>query len=138
SAYAYVTVPEGATIFARGSILGDDGGGYITKMGAGTLELSGINTFGQGFSLYEGTLRLGASSNYIDYEVVNGPVGTGTLKLYNDTTLTVTSGGNFTLHNTIDLEFDSEPGLTIVDVAADDRLHFAGDIFGEGGIRKTG
>lgn len=131
-----VTLASGATISVQGQIYGYEGGGYITQYGAGTLELSGQNTFGSGFSLREGTLRLGGSSLSEDHEILSGPTGTGTLKLYNHSTLTITSGGNFTLHNTVDLECNY--GLVTVNVPDSSRLHLAGEIAGESTLQKTG
>ena len=50
----------------------------LTKIGSGTITLSGANTYSGGTTLSAGTLQLGSSSTG---SITNGPVGTGTLTL---------------------------------------------------------
>src|SRR5207244_3551301 len=78
----------------------------ISKMGAGSLNLSGANTFTQGFNLNQGSLIFGVSTVGTAPSVTSGPVGTGTLTIGDGTTIladalrtignAVTVSGNFT------------------------------------------
>jgi len=53
----------------------------LVKSGAGTLTLSGANTFNGGATLNAGQITLGASSTGAGNSVTGGPVGTGALTL---------------------------------------------------------
>ncbi len=78
-----------ASTLSEGGIIGDGGNAYsLTKAGAGTLLLSGANTFSGGLTLSAGTLDINNAA----------AVGTGTLTL-NGGTIDNTSGSAITLSN---------------------------------------
>jgi fibronectin-binding autotransporter adhesin len=121
------------------------GTGSLNKEGEGTLILSGASNFSGGFNIYEGSLLLGASStqtSYYDsefqktfYSVTSGPVGTGTLSLYADTTLGVAVGaGPITLHNDVEFTDNYDP---IIDTT-NGNITLLGTISGEGSLTKIG
>ncbi len=125
-----------------GMISGTGGLDWCTE---GTLTLTnGGNTFtGNGdvsVDLRAGTLLIGASSTaHNDVElgrvIDHGPVGRGTLALYDDTTLgVVSSSGPQKLHNPIYLASD---GTVTFDTSGGD-LTLLGDITGDSEINKTG
>ncbi|HWA10366.1 MAG TPA: autotransporter-associated beta strand repeat-containing protein [Opitutaceae bacterium] len=131
-----------------GIISGDAGLDWCTL---GTLTLSnGNSTFGGGLSgensgisvdMRSGTLLIGASSiAHYDVEFGNvidsGPVGTGTLALYDGTKIGVApDSGSQTLHNLI--YFASDGGTVTVDTSNGD-LKLLGDIIGDSELKKTG
>ncbi len=124
-----------------GMISGTGGLDWCTE---GTLTLTNAgNTFSGGdggvsVDLRAGKLLIGASSTATwdgSYTVTSGPVGTGTLALYDDTTLGVVPlSGAQTLHNTIYLASD---GTVTFDTSGGD-LTLLGDIIGESEVVKTG
>jgi autotransporter-associated beta strand protein len=125
-----------------GMISGTGGLDWCTD---GTLTLTNAgNTFTGGFlggtsvDLRAGTLLIGASSTAIHdggYTVTSGPVGKGTLALYDGTTLGVqASTGAQTLHNAIEL---ADGGTVTVDTSTGD-LTLLGDITGSAELKKTG
>lgn len=97
--------PDQATLNLASVITGSNG---IVKTGAGLLQLSGANTFTGGVNLQEGGLVISLASTPTTGTVTSGPLGTGTLTIGNNTTLTadgtartianaVTVNGDFTL-----------------------------------------
>lgn len=83
------TVNSGAALTVSG-VVSDFGGGYsLTKTDAGTLTLSGANTFGGGVTLSGGKLVLGN----------NEALGLGALTIGNGTTLDVSSALTATNNN---------------------------------------
>jgi autotransporter-associated beta strand protein len=71
-----------------GGAIGDGGNGYkLTKIGTGTLILSGANTFSGGVTLSAGTLGIGNAA----------ALGTGPVTVSAAATISNTSGGSLTL-----------------------------------------
>ena len=75
---------------------GGSGSWGVSVNGAGTLVLSGANTYSGGTTLTSGTLAVGD----------NSALGTGALSMAAGTTLSFASGGNFTLANNIAISGD--------------------------------
>ena len=81
-----LTVTNTANTLTVGGVIGDGGSGYsLTKAGAGTMVLSGANTYSGGTVINAGTLALSGS----------GSVGTGNIGIHSGGTfdLTDVSGG---------------------------------------------
>ena len=144
-----ITLANAISLTGGGSGLvqnNDDGGGNLTLTGvisgfggfdwcsAGTLTLTNAsNDFGGGVLLREGALLLGASSTGGPGAVTSGPIGTGLLTLYFDTTLGVApSAGALTLDNDINLNGDAA-----IDTASGN-LTLTGNITGGAGLTLTG
>src|SRR5690606_22423831 len=81
-------------------------GGSLVKVGAGTLALSGANTYTGGTALRQGRLNLGHSQ----------ALGTGTLSMDDDTTLGFSADG-LTIANAIQLTGSTDP---VIDTGAFD------------------
>ena len=80
---------DAASTINANAVISDGGNNFsITKTGAGTLMLSGANTYGGGLTLSTGTLQLNSA----------GAPGTGTFTI-NGGTITNTSGADITLSN---------------------------------------
>jgi outer membrane autotransporter protein len=77
-------IANAANTFTVNQVLG--GPGSLTKLGPGTLVLSGANGYGGGTTVAGGTLSISANNN----------IGTGPLSLLNGTTLQLTGSFNFT------------------------------------------
>jgi autotransporter-associated beta strand protein len=88
------------TLTLSGSISGS--GKSITKNGAGTLIISGANTYSGGTNLNVGTLVAGNSTVVSAGAIQSGPFGTGLLTLGNNTTLD-DNGSAITLANAVSL-----------------------------------
>ncbi len=76
------------------------------KTAAGTVTLSGANTFSGGLNLSAGLLALGTNSTVSGGVVTSGPVGTGLLTISTGATLrssAATTGGDRTLNNNLSL-----------------------------------
>ncbi|MGG4776011.1 autotransporter domain-containing protein [Paenalcaligenes sp. Me52] len=95
------------------------GSSSVEKLEAGTLILSGNNSYSGGTALRGGSLLVGHSN----------ALGQGTLTTYNGTTLGAT--GNQTVHNQVDLN----GALTIT---GNDSLTLGGRIAGTGSLVKQG
>src|SRR5262249_45622045 len=95
--------------------------GGLTKIGAGTLTLSGSNLYGGGTALNAGTLAVGS----------NSALGTGDLTFANGTTLQAAANG-LSLANAMTLN-----GTSTVDTQAN-ALTLSGNIGGAGGLTKIG
>jgi len=98
-------------------------GGSLVKVGAGTLTLSGANTYTGGTALRQGRLNLGHSQ----------ALGTGTLSMDDDTTLGFSVDG-LTIANAIQLTGSTDP---VIDTGAFDAT-LSGAISGGGFITKEG
>ena len=88
------TLKQSMTLTTPGSGVtlsgGIGGSGYgITKSGAGTLTLSGANTYSGGTTLSQGTLNINNAT----------ALGTGMFTIAGSTTINNTSGGSITLSN---------------------------------------
>lgn len=142
-----VTIGEDSTLSIAAPIFEYDeneGAASIDKWGAGTLVLnSSYSDFIGGVTVHEGALAIGASSSIEYYEgdaynIVSGPLGTGTVKFEtNGTTpgLALADSGSYTLHNHFDL--GCFEGTVKIDTGCGD-LTLAGYIDGTAGITKVG
>jgi fibronectin-binding autotransporter adhesin len=97
------------------------GTGGLTKIGNGTLTLSGNNLYSGGTALNAGTLAVGSSTG----------LGTGDLTFANGTTLQAAANG-LSLANAMTLN-----GTSTVDTQAN-ALTLSGNIVGTGGLSKIG
>lgn len=117
-----------ATTLTYGGIIAD--GGALTKTGAGTLVLSGLNTYSGGTVINAGTLSIAADSAL---GAVPGAATPGNLTL---------NGG--ALATTVDLTLNANRGVALgasgggFDVAAATTLGYSGNIAGAGGLTKSG
>jgi autotransporter-associated beta strand protein len=106
-----LTAGAGSTINHSGTIYNSTGNGSILMNGAGTLQLSGANTFSGGATLQQGTLVLGVAT-VSGTTITSSPVGTGTFHIgsgTNSATLeaSTASGTARVLNNNISLEGDT-------------------------------
>ena len=79
-------------------------GGTLTKLGSGTLTLTGANTYSGGTAVSAGTLQVGDG----------GSLGSGDVSLSNDTTLVFNHSDDLTVTNSITANLGD--GLTLVPV----------------------
>jgi autotransporter-associated beta strand protein len=87
------TVTVNASTLTVGGVIGDGGNAYsLTKAGAGTLVLTGANTYSGGTTLSSGTLDISEAINAL---------GSGTLTLGNGTTLRASNGTVLTYANSM-------------------------------------
>lgn len=80
-------------------------GGAIAKEGAGSLTLTGANTFTTGVNLNNGSLIFGASSTPTTGTVTSGPLGTGSLTIGSGTAI-LSDGTARTLANGVTVAGD--------------------------------
>ncbi|MGO4677835.1 autotransporter-associated beta strand repeat-containing protein [Bosea sp. 2YAB26] len=116
-----INTAAGATA-SIGSAIIDGVGTSLTKVGAGTLALSGANSYSGGTLLNAGTLAVGSAS----------ALGTGTLQMASGTTLRANAPA-LTLANAVALS----SGTAFVDTGSLD-FGLAGVISGGGTLSKTG
>jgi len=103
----------------------------------GTLTLTnGANTFAQGVDMRNGTLHLGASTNGTPGSFTAGPMGTGTLTLYDGTTVSA-SAPSVTLANYITLNGDGG-SYSFGETGNANNFTITGDIDGYGDISYYG
>lgn len=149
-----VLSPDQAALSISSVITGAGVG--IVKTGQGMLQLSGANTFTGGVDLQEGGLIIAGNSTG---SVTNGPLGTGTLTIGHNTTLTADTTAR-TVPNAVSVTGDFTLGVRGVTAPAaltlsgaiawsGDRMvsvnslpatvqTISGQISGSGGIVKTG
>jgi autotransporter-associated beta strand protein len=72
----------------------------LSKIGNGTLTLSGDGTYGGDTTLSAGAIGLGASSTYSGGSIVSGPLGVGTLN-FSAAAAIFASGATRTIHNPV-------------------------------------
>ncbi len=101
------------------------GGGQLVKLGAGTLLLSGNNTYSGGTTIQQGILRAGSTSAFgTGALIVNA--GTADLANFSNTVLSLGGAGNVTL------------GSGTLGISHGQSRTFSGAISGSGGLVKTG
>lgn len=101
----------------------------VTKTGAGTLYLTGANTYTAGTTFAGGTVEIGSSSAGTYAAPTSGPLGTGTVTVNSQTTLTTDGLANYSILN----DFFLNPPLT-VNVPTATSLTLAGQIYGTDGL----
>jgi fibronectin-binding autotransporter adhesin len=106
-----------------------DGSGALAKTGAGTLILTGGNTYGGGTTVNDGTLQIGAGSN-------TGSLGVGAVAV--SSTLAFNRNDTFTVANTI-----SGPGAVMQNgtgalILSGNNNSFTGNITVTGGTLQVG
>jgi autotransporter-associated beta strand protein len=74
--------------------------GVVEKTGAGTLVLSGLNTYSGGTTLTDGILQVGVETVGTPGSITSSAIGTGALTFDGGT---LQAGGDYTLANTISL-----------------------------------
>ncbi|MBS0341063.1 MAG: autotransporter outer membrane beta-barrel domain-containing protein [Proteobacteria bacterium] len=116
-----VDVAAAANTFTIGQALGGTGG--LAKLGAGTLLLTGANTYSGGTALKGGTLAVGNSQ----------ALGTGTLAMDDGTTLAFAADG-LNLANPVRMTGTNDP---IIDTGANTAT-LSGGIGGAGALTKAG
>ena len=114
---------RGDTVAFSGSISGT---GTLTKQGAGTLTLTGANSFSGGTAVVEGTLQLSAAS----------ALGSGGLRLSGGSILRASD--TFSYSDAISLTPVAGVGGGTFEVDASKTLTLAGTIGGTGSLSKTG
>ena len=118
SALSGVTVNTNANNVSFDGVI--SGSCSITKAGAGTLILSGTNTYSGGTTISAGTLSIGSDTN----------IGSGTNTIGNKGTLLLSGNGTYTNDWTL-----SGAGSAI---ATDNNNTLSGVLSGNGGLTKTG
>ncbi|HZZ20974.1 MAG TPA: autotransporter-associated beta strand repeat-containing protein [Opitutaceae bacterium] len=107
------------------------GSGGIAYTEYSTLTLTGSNTFSGGLEMESGQLSLGSSTIGSPGDFTSGPVGTGTLKMDENTSIAL-DGQDVTLANNIVLNGDYD--YTEMAVEDSHSLTLTGAICGTGGI----
>ncbi|MBZ9996199.1 autotransporter-associated beta strand repeat-containing protein [Mesorhizobium sp. BH1-1-4] len=102
------------------------GGGSVTKLGSGTLVLSGINTYGLGTTVSAGILRAGSASAFGTGSMTVNTGATLDFANLSNTVAGLAGGGIVTLGSAT---------LTLSDGAGQ---NFSGAISGTGGLVKSG
>jgi RHS repeat-associated protein/uncharacterized delta-60 repeat protein len=121
-----VSVPSGVELTISGSSPASAGG--ITKIGAGTLILSGSNAYTWSTNVNEGTLRVGANEAMPDLSPVNVAAGaTFDLNGFNDTVGAISGSGSIALG-----------AGTLTAGAFNSSTTFYGVMSGAGAFTKTG
>ncbi|VXC44750.1 Outer membrane autotransporter protein [Bosea sp. 125] len=122
-----IVIDGGTLIFNQASAVTVDniisGGGRIEKQGAGTLTLSGSNTYTGGTTLTAGTLSISSNANLGD--------AAGGITFAGASTLQVT--GSFSTARAMTLNANGT-----IEVTSGQNFTMGGAIFGTGGLVKTG
>jgi len=114
------------------SVISDGGSGFgISKIGTGTLLLSGANTFSGGMTLSAGTLSLAGIGTGTSGSPTAGAVGTGTFTLAAGT---LTESAAATIFNNITVA----TGSTVAINSNTANLSLAGSLSGGGTINESG
>ncbi len=122
------TTPEGIDLWITASLVA----GGITKGGAGSLLLTGNNTFAGGFNLNAGTLLLGSDTAGNSGSITSGPVGTGVLYMADQTI--IEASGNHTVANFISIPTTGTSGI----IDGPSNLTLTGGLTGNGSLVKNG
>lgn len=121
------SVGTGKTVTVSGVVSGADNTVALTKTGAGTVALSGLNTYAGGTTLSAGTLSVAGTGT-----ASSGALGTGTLTVTGTSTLTETAAAK--IYNNIVVN----SGVTLTLSSYTNNLTLAGNISGSGNIFETG
>ena len=107
----------------------------LTKIGTGTLTLSGASTFGGGTRLSDGILVIGLDSVGSVAAITSSAVGKGTLTLAGGRLTNLASSGNKTLYNAIQTTTSTS---TEVRAATGTDFVLAGPLSGSGNVDLAG
>ncbi len=121
-----VTIALGScdSLYLAGNI---HGAAELNYTGGGTFTLSGNSDFTGGVAVHGGTLLVGS----------NNALSTGALKLYDGSSLGVTSGGSITLGNAISLDCSS-CSTVMIDLGCNEGLALTGPITGSASLVQSG
>lgn len=98
------TVASGTSLYLYGTVTDNSTPVALTKTGDGNLILDNASsTFAGGLTISAGTLYVGGSSYSSNGSLLQGPVGTGTLTLADNTSLRTDTYSDVTLENNIHL-----------------------------------
>ena len=133
----------GTTTVTLNSVVADNAGSTLTKIGAGTLVLNAANTHAGGTTLGEGTLRLGnaAALGAGAFTIAGGSLDSSVVNLVNSNNNPQSWGGNFGFIGTQNLDLGT--GAVTLNVTpqvnvSGGTLTVGGVIGGSFGIAKTG
>ena len=127
---ASVTTSSGPVAIS-GVISGSSSGNGLTKVGAQTLSLSGLNTFAGDFTLTSGTVSIAGVGTGAAGAPTAGALGRGTVKLNAGT---LTSSAAATIYKTVVVPTGSTVSLS----SANANLTLAGNLSGGGTINESG
>jgi autotransporter-associated beta strand protein len=134
-----IATAAGTTLAATGNLSGSAG---LVKDGTGTLDLSGVASYGGGTTVNDGTLILRGNNTYTGGTTING----GTLQIASDANLGAASGnlaingGNLAVTQSMTTARDIVIGSrgASIDTLDGVTLNQQGDMSGSGGLVKLG
>ncbi len=98
-------VDAGATLTIAGNIYGDGNDTGLDKLGAGTLVLTGTNSYSSRTEVSAGTLRIGNGGT-------SGTLGNGTVNINDGTALVLNNSAG--VSHSYDINFQNEGGTTMM------------------------
>ena len=134
-AYALTVGDNDQNSSFTGVIRNSSGTVQLTKIGTGSLTLSGANTYAGGTRLSDGTLVIGVNSLGALGAITSSAVGTGTLTLAGGQLTNPAGLGNRTLYNAIQVTTSTS---TAVRAAGLTDLILAGPVSGSGIVDLAG